>query len=396
MNYLKFVINHLNSFFTSGRLHIYSLLLFVSTFLWMALPYNTGPDRTIQKWVGAIRMLLPDSHKPAPDEIIFIDVSKSKYLVPLNEDSTENDVVTNRKYLAKLFNLLAANENQVRYILCDVYFDIPTPDDSAFIRSVSRLKDKFLSIDAYANNGLSKNITGVRSATASVYLHQGAVYKIPYVGLYGDTLVPFKMYLDLDQGNVRKNFLFTWFSGKGVAFNNQINDYLLRSSDFSDGKYVKIGLGELISIADLSPEVFNLYLQNRYILIGDFENDIHITYLNRQPGSLILFNAYLHLHLNRHILSIWYLIILYSFLYWIVWLQAGKRSRHLKLTLKIKYFEPFEFPVNILSVSFLLIIFTYLSSLLFNVNISIFHLIVIFSLVDSVTFIWKKRIRTQK
>jgi len=386
-------MHYRNSFFTNGKLHIYSLLLFLSTFLWMALPYNTGPDRTIQKWVGAVQMLIPDSRKPKSDEVIFIDVSKSKYLVPLNADSTENDVITNRKYLADLFTLLMENKNQVRYVFCDVHFDIPTPDDSALIQSVSGLKDKFLGIDIYTHNGLSKSLAGIRSATASVELQQSAVYKIPFFGNYGDTLVPLKMYTDLDKGKIRKNFLFTWFSGKGIAFNNQINDYFLRRSDFIGKGYVKIGLGELVSVLKLNPKVFNQYLQNRYLLIGDFENEVHNTYLNMQPGTLILFNAYLHLHLNRQILPVWYLIMLYIFLYWIVWLQMGKRSRNLKFTLKIKYFEPFEFPVNILSVSFLLIIFSYLSSLLFNVNISIFHLIAIFSLVDLIEFIWEKRIK---
>ena len=174
------IFHNLKSFFAKPWLHIYSLFLFVSTFLWMALPYNSGADMSIQKWVGAIRMLLPDGQKPAPDEIIFIDVSKSRYLVPLNEDSTENDVITNRKYLAELFTLLAANENQVKYVLCDVHFDIPTPDDSALVKSISGLKDKFLGIDAYSKNSLNKNIAGVRSATASLYLQKSAVYKIPY------------------------------------------------------------------------------------------------------------------------------------------------------------------------------------------------------------------------
>ena len=327
--------------FKSVSLHIYSLLLFIATFLWMALPYNTGPDKTIQKWVGAVRMLLPDKHKPAPDEIIFIDVSTSKYLVPLNEDSTENDIITNRKYLSELFTLLTAHDNQVKYLFCDVHFDISTPDDSALFQSISGLKDKFLSIDTYSDNCLNRNPAGVRSATASLLLQQGAVYKIPYFGSFSDTLVPFKIYTDLDKGNVRQNFLFTWFSGKGIAFNNQINDYPLRSSDFNNGNYMKIGLGELVSVLKLSPEVFSWCLQDRFLLIGDFANDVHNTYLNKQPGTLILF----------------------------------------------------EIPVNILSISLLLMIFSYISSLLFSVNISIFHLITIFSLVDFIKFVWKKRIK---
>jgi len=358
----------------------------------MALPLNSGPDITIQKWVGIIRTLTPDRQKPASNEIIFIDVSKSRYLIPLNDDSTENDVITNRKYLAELFNIVAENGNRVKYVFCDVLFDIPTPDDSDFVQSAARLQDKFLCIDSYDSGGLSKNVVGLRSATASVYLQKNIVYKIPFFGNYGDTLVPFKMYSDLDKGKVEKNSLFTWFSGKGIAFNNQINNYPVRTGDFTGGGYIKIGLGELVSVLRVNPDVFNLYLRDRYLLIGDFENDHHNTYLNKQPGTLILFNAYLHLHFNRQILSIVYLIVLYVFLHWIMWLQTGKKSRRLKLTLKIKWFEPFDIPINILSISFLLLIFSYLSSLLFNVNISIFHLIAIFTVVDFINYIWKKRI----
>ena len=342
----------------------------------------------IQKWVGAIPMLLPDRHKPASDEIIFIDVSKSRYLAPLNEDSTENDVIVNRKYLTQLFTKITANNNRVKYVLCDIQFDISTPDDSALIKSVSGLKDKFLSINTCDNDSLKKNILDLRSATASFYLQQDAVYKIPFFGNYGDTLVPFKMFTDLDKGNIQKNFLFTWFSDKGISFNSQINDYPLRSSDFIDGKYIKIGLGELVSIMELTPEIFEQYLQNRFLLIGDFENDIHNTYLNTQQGTLILFNAYLHLYNNRQLLPVWYLIVFYIFIYCIVWLQAGKRSHNINIPLTIKYFEPLKIPINILSISTLLIIFSLISSLIFKVNISIFHLILIFALVDLCESIW--------
>jgi len=385
-------MSYLKSFFSSGWLHVYSTLLFLSTFLWMALPYNSGPDKTIQKRVGAVRMLLPDKTKPTPNEIIFIDVSKSKYLLPLNEDATENDIITNRKYLAELFTFITENDNQIKYLFCDVHFDSPTPDDSALFQSINGLQDKFLGIDVYKDK-LYKSKLGTRAATASLLLQQGTVYKIPYFGSFGDTLIPFKIYSDLDKVNVHKNFLFTWFSGKGIAFNHQINDYSLRGYDFTYGNYIKVGLGELVSILKLSPEIFNTYLQNRYILIGDFERDVHSTYLTKQPGTLILFNAYLHLHHNRQILSVGYVVLLYIFLHWLAWIQTGNRSRQHKFLLKIKYFEPFEFQANILSISFLLLIFTYLSSLLFHVNVSIFHLITIFSVIDFIIFLWKKRIR---
>ena len=419
-------IRAMPAFFADVKVHVFAVLLFVSTFLWMAIYNNRGPDKMIQRWSAGIRhMVLPDPLKPAPEEIIFIDVSKSRYLIPLDEDedSFENEVIVNRQYLTQLFNLITDNNIQVEYIFCDVFFGIPTPDDDLLIQSIEGLKDKILCIDTYAGsspnvklwsvtefvawmfggNSLNKNLLGVRSATASLNLHRGIVYKIPFFGPFGDMMVPFKRYTDMEKVEYRKNFLFTWFSGKGISFNYQINDHPLRKYHFTeeyyekkDEKYAKIGLGELLSYWEFAPEVVGQLLQNRFVLIGDFETDTHNTTIDRQPGTLITFNAFRHLLLDRHILSVWYLVTLYIFLYCIVWLWAGKKSRHLKITIKIKYFEPFVFPVNIFSVSLLLIIFSYISSLLFGVNISIFHLIFIFSWVDLIKFIWNKRIKTTK
>ncbi|MEI6596407.1 MAG: hypothetical protein WCO28_12655 [Bacteroidota bacterium] len=342
---------------------------------------------TIQKWVGIVKTSLPEKLKPKTEDVIFIDVSKSKYLVPLNSDSTENDVVTNRKYLAQLFNQISANKNLVKYIFCDVKFDVATIDDSLLIASTKLLDYKFLCINNYAGDSVQENLLKLRSATATIDLQSGSVYKIPFFGKYHDTLVPYKIYYDLHQNKVTSNVLVTWFKNKGLSFNTQISDYPLRNKDFEEsGGYIKIGLGELVSLVNINPNLFKDYLQNRFILIGDFENDVHSTYLNNQAGTLILFNAYWHLKKNKEILSFWYLLLLYVFLYIIAWLQVNKKSFSYIFNLKVKYFHKFQIPINILSISILLIVFTCISSLVFEINISIFHLILIFSFIDIVKY----------
>ena len=89
-----------------ARLHAYTILLWVSAFIWMSLPYNNGLDMTIHKWTQLFNIALPEDAKPASDSILFIDVSASRYLVPLNEEGSENDVITNRKYLTALFEYI--------------------------------------------------------------------------------------------------------------------------------------------------------------------------------------------------------------------------------------------------------------------------------------------------
>jgi len=385
----KLLVN-IQLFFSNGKLHAYSCLLLLATFIWMAIPYNNGLDMDIQKWVQLFKIAFTET-KPPPDQIIFIDVARSRYLLPVNSDSTENDAIVNRRYLTQLFGVIAAHQNKVKYVLTDVVFDSPTADDAALKKAIGALGNRFLSINNYKDDGsLQKNVLGVRAATASTFLQNGSVYKLPLEGSFNDTLVSCKMYLDMTHEKMWSNFLFTWFVHKGIAFNSQINDHYLRERDFNGGNYVKIGLGELTGLLKSTPQVFTQYLQNRYILIGDFENDVHNTYLNAQPGTLVLFNAYWHLKNNRQILSVWYLIILYLFLYLVMWLQVSEKDYTYHLTLKIIFFEAFTIPVNIISISILLIVFTLISSLVFGVNISVFHLIAIFSVIDIIKFLVNK------
>jgi hypothetical protein len=378
-------------FFANYKLHAYSFLLLLSTFVWMSLPYNNGLDMTIQKWVGVVRLALPEANKPANDRIIFIDVSRSRYLLPVNADATENDVVVNRDWLRQLYQFIAQHGDSIQYVFNDIMFDRDAPGDSLLRTAIAALGNKFLAINS--RNGqyeLQRNSLGVRAATASVDLQSGAVYKIPFLGKLGDTLVPYQIYTDLHPHRATTNWLFSWFSGKGISFNTQINDYPLRRNDFVNGEYIKIGLGELVSLLHVAPEIYDQYLKNRFILIGDFENDQHNTYLNKQPGTLILFNAYWHLAQGGQLISFWYLLILYLFLYGIVWLETHKKTVVYQHKLKLPYFEVFIIPVNIITISILLIGFTYVSALLFHVNISIFHLIALFSLIDTVKFFINK------
>ncbi|SHM75060.1 CHASE2 domain-containing protein [Chitinophaga jiangningensis] len=369
-------------FFGHLKLHVYTMLLIAVTFVWMALPYNNGLDMAVHKWTQLIKIAGPEKEKSSPDSVIFIDVSASKYLVPLNMDSTENEVITNRKYLAQLFQYIAAHQCRVRYILTDVVFDTPTPDDSALLVSIQALGNKLLAVNSYVADTLQQNILGVRAATATMRLQSGAIYKIPFTGSRGDTMVPLKIYLDVHPDGAVVHRFYTRFQQAGIAFNTQIPEMYLRAHDFTEGNYPKVSLGELVALMNISPELFDLYLKNRYILVGDFKNDLHETYLNTQPGTLILFNAFWQLESRRQIISVWYLLVLYLFIYVVVWLQWRRKSFIYNIALKPMYFQAFDLPFNIISVSLLLIVFTVLSALVFHVNISIFHLIVIFSLVD--------------
>lgn len=363
----------------------------------MSIPYTNELDLVTHKWVSISNLFFEEKIKPTPDEIIFIDVSKSRYLIPTNVDSSENDIVVNRKYLAKLFRHINENNNEVKYIFSDIIFDIPTIDDDSLIYSVNAIGNKISCINTYDSEELFQpNIFGFPSATATIAIEEGVIHKIPFLGKFGDTILPIKIYKDLHNVNFKVYNFFTWFENKGLSFNSQINYHYLRKNDFINGDYVKIGLGEIVSLIDVSPNIFSQFLKNRYILIGDFENDKIETYLNEQPGTLVLFDAYLHLKAENQILSIWYLISLYLFIYYLLWLHFTNKELKILLSIKIKYLNKIIIPVNIVSITFLLFIYSFISYFLFGIYISLFHLIAIFSIIEFFQFFINKIDDNQK
>jgi hypothetical protein len=103
---------------------------------------------------------------------------------------------------------------------------------------------------------------------------------------------------------------FGWyFEGSRPAMNSLIIDYQIRTHELLDElEYPVINLSELM----LLPEevIANDFLKNRFVIMGDFNNDTHETIYGSTPGTLILLNVFLSLMDGQHIISIWWWLFL--------------------------------------------------------------------------------------
>ena len=66
-------------------------------------------------------------------------------------------------------------------------------------------------------------------------------------------------------------------------------------------------------------EVPNL-ADKKYVLIGDYEDDRHNTYIGEMSGALINFNAYLTLLYGHHRISLWMFVFLWGAFFILIWL----------------------------------------------------------------------------
>ena len=102
---------------------------------------------------------------------------------------------------------------------------------------------------------------------------------------------------------------------------------ILLTWDFSDYRE-RFYLGDLLEeLEEGDEEDWAGSATGKYILIGDFEDDIHPTFLGEIPGTLIIFNAFTSLLHKRHILSLSFLLFLFCIYFALAWLTLSHNSR---------------------------------------------------------------------
>ena len=176
------------------------------------------------------------------------------------------------------------------------------------------------------------------------------------------------MYELAKKGNIKRH-LITTINGK-PAFNEVIPVLYYREPDLKD----KVRYHDLDEFLYGGQTTFQEYFKDKYIILGDFETDLHNTYLGEIPGPFIHWNIYLTL-LNKPpvikpawLLFTWiYFVILSYFIFKRIkkakWIAEKERLPFIGKLIK-KY------------VSYLgaLVVLSLLSLLIFNVFISLFYL----------------------
>lgn len=328
----------------------------------------------------------------------FVNVGHDRQLVYASQLDTAmgNTDITDRSKLLRFLQGLAQEDNY-RYILLDLRFDkeYVTDVDSLLFDQIHNMRNIVVAHhegdawDSYElaseqlrdKIGLSDykqfaNFTGMSRYT---FLHETG----PSLAL--------AMYDDLE--NCRKTSikkctgLPIYLSKKHLCvnapllpINGDVSDILSASFDESGvvhDYYTNMGAdwlnGDLIHARRAD-------LDGAYIVVGDFENDIHDTYAGRRSGAFITWQAFIFLHKGNHILSWSYVFLVYVFyalmFYFLFFLN--------NLAIKYKNNEKFLFVVNVLRwvgtivLLYLITFFFYkLYAVRFNVTIPLFSIAIV-------------------
>ncbi len=369
---------------------LHALLLLVFTILLQYTSFIRYDEINFLKWASIWKHdVFNSDKKPLAKNVVFLDVSKDLALADDNAyqqpDSTMKGaqrVITDRVKLAKLFSILNSHPNEYRYVICDVLFEKPGPGDSVLKPQIEKLKNVLTS--AITDKGkLVKPIFNVNWAMVNyTAINKSTFTKIPIY--YNDSLksLPALLYEKTTPNRFSENRFLTFLNGK-PTFNTAIPEFYYRNADLvwpeSKENFNTYYLGDLLAF----PECFSA-LKDKFIIIGDFENDVHSTYLGRLPGSLILWDAYLTFYTHQVTISVEWLLMLFVFYflisYWII-IHPERKLKAIHQKIRVPFMS--KFIISYISYIGLLVLINIFSYFFFGTFVSLFYIATYLTLLES-------------
>ena len=330
-----------------------------------------------------------------PDDISLINVAYDKELIvfkdkeikdkeikdkEIRDDTLGETAITNRRKLLEFLNI-AKEANNYKYIFLDVNFEegYISESDSALFKTIIEM-DRIV-IPRHEGQKLQDDRLYAKAAISdyTVTREENNFSRFQFIH-NGMESVPLKMYEDIYNKGIHKfgplYFSNNWLCRNGITLKLPFTI----SEDYTQKNIILPNLGEnTLKYGSVADDI-----EGKIVIIGDFENDMHDTYIGKQPGAIIILNAFHalvqgdHILLGEHGLTLlFYIFTAFLYFFLAVMYLNGKSLSSLFENPWIKVF------VSILSINLLFLIIAsiaYLSPL--DIVYNVWIPTVVFSILD--------------
>lgn len=265
---------------------------------------------------------------PQDSDVLFINVAYDKKVIPYSTDEglpLGNIDITDRAKLYRFFKLAKQCDNY-KYIFMDVRFEKGLEDYSLIEEQGDSLSVDSLLFSAIGSTPrlvvskhenmvpLTESIAS-KTATNDYKSTITSTNFVRYRYLYDEgESVALKMFMDIDSGEYNKHGLIYTTNGK-LCSNCP---FIAFKTPF---KYERENEGEL-SYYNLGEDILTVYddeslaelIRDKYIVIADFVEDTHDTYVGPQPGAYITYMAYKQMVEGKNIYR-WWMMLLFGLVY---------------------------------------------------------------------------------
>jgi hypothetical protein len=367
------------------------IVMLLLALLWISLPRTFGDEAFFIKWTSLIKKsLLGFDDKPAPEDILYVDVAGSKTLVeiadPLYQEKTgfQHTAITDRRQLAGFLQQIATYGERIPLIVLDISFTRASPDDSLLQAAIDSLSVPIVGAQELDENGWPiANVIQLPTGIANYLSPDNSFLKYPLYLQDSLPTLPLVAYGTLSDQSFSRPGIWPRIAGAPNLI-NPIIDFKIRPGDLNDGTqshlegYPIRSLGTLLFEWEFWEESdIRLLLENKIIFIGDFQSDRHETVFGQIPGTVIVHNTMLTLKNGESRIRTGWILLLFGLFFWMSWRQfreakTGQRTRWWKAGNTAVG----QILADSIDESFYLILGTILSFFLFNIHINILILLI--------------------
>jgi hypothetical protein len=284
---------------------LHAILLFIVLWQVSNSSYTSAVDEGIMKKVNAASNALRPADKLFGSnayydhDFVFVNVSRDLKLV--NDPAEYGEIaITDRSRLAQFFKILADNGNKHHFVLCDIFPEYPDEDDSA-LAAATRSCKKILFPYHLKEDRILKPCMDLPAALSDFITNTGDFSKFKL--LYNDSIktTPVALLEQIDKKKYPRSYL---------DFKSVFPKYYIQFSQLLETKkYPYYNLGELLMLSE-ADSFYNKFMENKFIVIGNYDTDVQNSAVGKIPGPLILLNTYLSIRNRGHISWWWALYMI--------------------------------------------------------------------------------------
>ncbi len=262
-----------------------------------------------------------------------INTGVDKQLVEVRDEFDEpigHTAITDREKLLEFLQI--ASKADYRYIFLDIRFEegLTTPCDSLLFATISTMpkvaysRHRAIEDD---NRNPAMLLKGAYADYRSTYSEGFSRYEFLQSG---NESVALKLYSEIDNGFIQKRWFGYQDKDGSLCYNTQFIPFpksvLYKYDENGQIRYPYLGAQVL---GKHSEEELLRMMKDKIIVVGDFDEDLHGTYIGAVPGPLLSFYAYLMLKNGGHKVNILlqiFMLVIYSVVTYIILSPGNKRQ----------------------------------------------------------------------
>lgn len=306
-----------------------AFIILFGSYLLSNYPYPLFDSNKVFSYTELLRSHRHASHYPE-DSVLCINLAMDKQLATAVVDGLPMGkvAVSDRSKLLRF--LQAAQGSGYRYIFLDVRFPsgLDTPDDATLFSVIEQMPRLVISNhQAGGNYRIADSALLAKAALADYRMTAfNGFTRYQYLQRGGES-VALRMYREMDGGDIHRFGPF-YASCHRLCHNAQflqIPPFVMDDiREDNSLRYPYLGVHLLDWYTD---EELHALLKDKIILIGDFDEERHATYVGDVPGAMLSFLGWWELHTGKHLVPVWLVVLLLaSYTLISLWLLFSHRN----------------------------------------------------------------------